>query len=83
VGLYLIGYIYYTVNCAIVCVCIRSSLIGILTGDSASPDLWDAFLADFRPPADPDDVELGGVSIGNLEQADDMVLFSLSPVGLQ
>jgi Reverse transcriptase (RNA-dependent DNA polymerase) len=59
------------------------SLIGILTGDSASPDLWDAFLADFRPPADPDDVELGGMSIGNLEQADDMVLFSLSPAGLQ
>ena len=54
-----------------------------LTGDSASPDLWNAFLADFRPPVDADDIGLGGVSVGNLEQADDTVLFSLSPAGLQ
>jgi hypothetical protein len=59
------------------------SMIGILTGDSASPDLWDAYLADYNPPIDSDDIVLGGVPIGNLEQADDMVLFSLSPAGLQ
>lgn len=60
-----------------------ASLIGILAGDSASPDLWDTFLADFCPPVDEDDVVLGDASVGNLEQADDMVLFSLSPRGLQ
>ena len=59
------------------------SLIGILTGDSASPDLWTVFLADFRPPSDEADIILGGTAIGNLEQADDMVLFSSTAIGLQ
>jgi hypothetical protein len=59
------------------------SMIGILTGDSASPDLWTFFLEDFRPPSDEDDIILGGTAIRNLEQADDMVLFSLSAAGLQ
>ena len=34
------------------------SVIEILAGDSTSPDLWDVFMADFRPPCDPDDVVL-------------------------
>jgi hypothetical protein len=59
------------------------SVIGILAGDSASPDLWDAFMGDFKPPYNPDNVVLGGSHIGNLEQADDMVLFFLSVDGLQ
>jgi hypothetical protein len=59
------------------------SLIGILAEDSAFPDFWTAFLSDFKPPSDDNDIVLGGVAVGNLEQADDMVLFSLSPMGLQ
>ncbi|KZP11407.1 hypothetical protein FIBSPDRAFT_756733 [Athelia psychrophila] len=59
------------------------SLIGILTGDSASPDLWNAYFGDFRPPCDPDDVELGQELVCTMEQADDTVLVSLSPTGMQ
>ena len=40
-------------------------------------------LSDFGPPSDDNDIVLGGVAVGNLEQADDMVLFSLLPMGLQ
>lgn len=60
-----------------------SSMIGVLTGDSASPDLWNAFMSDFCPPADEDDVNLGGVPLGAIIQADDVALPSLSPRGLQ
>ncbi|KZP07142.1 hypothetical protein FIBSPDRAFT_763346 [Athelia psychrophila] len=60
-----------------------ASLAGILAGDSISPDLWNAFIADFRPPMDEDDVRLDGINVGNLEQADDMALFSTTPEGLQ
>lgn len=60
-----------------------ASLAGILTGDSMSPDLWNAFIADFRPPRDEDDTLLDGIYVGNLEQADDMALFSTTMRGLQ
>ncbi|KZP03236.1 hypothetical protein FIBSPDRAFT_692711, partial [Athelia psychrophila] len=60
-----------------------ASLIGVLTGDSASPDLWNAFMADFCPPKDVDDVVLGGVPLGAIIQADDIALPSLSIAGLQ
>ncbi|KAF7964774.1 hypothetical protein HWV62_3128 [Athelia sp. TMB] len=59
------------------------SLTGILAGDSASPDLWNAFLGNFRPPKHKDDIILDGTAIGNLEHADDMVLVSTSPEGMQ
>ncbi|KZP21397.1 hypothetical protein FIBSPDRAFT_671446, partial [Athelia psychrophila] len=59
------------------------SLIGILTGDSASPDLWNAYYGDFRPPMDPDDIMLGKELVCTMEQADDTVLVSFSPAGLQ
>ena len=60
-----------------------ASLAGILAGDSISPDLWNVFIADFRPPVDDNDVFLDGVCVGNLEQADDMALFSTTAEGLQ
>ena len=39
------------------------SLIGILTGDSASPDLCTVFLADLKPPSDEADIIFGGTAI--------------------
>lgn len=60
-----------------------ASLIGVFTGDSASPDLWNAFMADFCPPEDPDDVVLGGVPLGAIIQADDIALPSMATRGLQ
>jgi hypothetical protein len=61
------------------------SLIGVLTGDTASPVLWNVYFADlakvFGP--DPDDLLMAGIPISHLEQADDVVLFSTTAAGLQ
>lgn len=59
------------------------SFIGILAGDPASPQLWNMFLADFAPPTHPADILLNSQPISHLEQADDIVLFSTSPIALQ
>jgi ribonuclease HI len=59
------------------------ALIGILIGDPASPTLWNLFLADLVLPPDPEDVILDGISMSNLEHADDMLLMSYSAGGLQ
>lgn len=56
---------------------------GILIGDPASPILWGLYLSDFDPASDTADVYLNGVPVGHLEQADDIVLFSMTPHGLQ
>ncbi|KAI0064582.1 hypothetical protein BV25DRAFT_1906569 [Artomyces pyxidatus] len=50
---------------------------GVLAGDSASPILWIIFMCDLIFPDDPDDVSLNNVPVSHLEQADDIVLFSL------
>ncbi|KAJ7165537.1 hypothetical protein C8R43DRAFT_878210 [Mycena crocata] len=52
------------------------SLIGLLTGDSASPTLWNIFFADFQLPDRPDDVRLNGVAVSQAEQADDNIIFT-------
>lgn len=59
------------------------SIIGILTGDSGSPNFWNIFLSDFSPPLHASDIIFRNVPMANLEQADDMVLFSPSFAGLQ
>ncbi|KIY61071.1 hypothetical protein CYLTODRAFT_384831 [Cylindrobasidium torrendii FP15055 ss-10] len=61
------------------------SLLGLLTGDSASPVLWVVYFADIENaiPSHPDDVVLAGRSVSHAEQADDVALMSLSPEGLQ
>jgi hypothetical protein len=61
------------------------SLIGILMGDTASPVLWNVYFADFatRFGEDADDIALDGIAISHPEQADDIVLFSMTPTGLQ
>jgi hypothetical protein len=41
------------------------SAIGVLTGDSASPGLWNIFFADLFFPSDPDDVVLDGIPVSH------------------
>ncbi|KAJ7162220.1 hypothetical protein C8R46DRAFT_904152 [Mycena filopes] len=55
----------------------RSS-IGLFTGDSASPTLWNIYFADFHLPAHKDDVHLNGRPISQAEQADDNLIMSTS-----
>ncbi|KAJ7137429.1 hypothetical protein C8R43DRAFT_893660 [Mycena crocata] len=54
------------------------SIIGLLTGDSASPSLWNIFFADFQLREHPDDVRLNGRAISQAEQADDNIIFTTS-----
>jgi hypothetical protein len=59
------------------------SLIGVLTGDTVSPALWNIYFADLEIPDDPDDVILDGRHVSHVEQADDVALLSTSTRGLQ
>lgn len=59
------------------------ALCGVLMGDPCSPTLWNLFLADFTLPGDVDDAHLLTRAISHLEHADDMVIISTSPFGLQ
>lgn len=59
------------------------ALAGILTGDPASPILWDIFLADFHLAPHDDDIFIGDRRISHLELADDIALLSLSAAGMQ
>ncbi|KAJ7912427.1 hypothetical protein B0H13DRAFT_2327434 [Mycena leptocephala] len=54
------------------------SLIGLLTGDTASPTLWNIFFADYRLPPHKDDVHLNGRPVSQAEQADDNLIMSTS-----
>ncbi|KAF7357586.1 Reverse transcriptase domain-containing protein [Mycena sanguinolenta] len=54
------------------------SLIGLFTGDSASPSLWNIYFADFRLPPHKDDVHLNGRPVSQAEQADDNLIMSTS-----
>ncbi|KAE9397031.1 hypothetical protein BT96DRAFT_966326 [Gymnopus androsaceus JB14] len=57
--------------------------IGILIGDTLSPEFWIIFFGDFNIPATEDDIVLAGAIISHLEQADDLLILALSPEGLQ
>ncbi|OJT08564.1 RNA-directed DNA polymerase from mobile element jockey [Trametes pubescens] len=59
------------------------ALAGILIGDPASPILWNIFFSDFTCPPHEDDVWLDTLRIPYLAHADDIVLLSTSPEGLQ
>jgi hypothetical protein len=61
------------------------SLLGLFTGDTASPIMWNIFFADMAGyiKDDPDDIILHHLRIFHLEQADDVVLFSTTQAGLQ
>ncbi|KAI1795274.1 hypothetical protein LXA43DRAFT_36654 [Ganoderma leucocontextum] len=45
--------------------------------------MWLLFIVDLRLHPHPDDVELTGTRVSNMELADDMTLASLSPAGAQ
>ncbi|THV03490.1 hypothetical protein K435DRAFT_747737 [Dendrothele bispora CBS 962.96] len=59
------------------------SLIGVLTGDTASPILWNLYFADLDVPDHKGDVQLSCRIISHVEQADDVVLFSTDFKALQ
>jgi hypothetical protein len=61
------------------------SLLGLLTGDTASPVLWNIFFADIGEyiKEDPDDIVIRNLRMSHMEQADDVVLFSTTQAGLQ
>jgi hypothetical protein len=58
-------------------------LCGVLIGDPLSPLLWNIFISTLHLSPGVDDVELFGKAISHLEHADDIVLTSISPDGLQ
>lgn len=62
--------------------CFRA-LAGILTGDPASPMLWILFISDLRVRPHPDDITLDGYPVSFLLVADDILLASTSPEGMQ
>ncbi|KAJ7280651.1 hypothetical protein C8J57DRAFT_991093, partial [Mycena rebaudengoi] len=60
------------------------ALIGIIIGDIPSLILWTIYLSDFKLLADANtDILLAGVFITNVEQADDVILISLTADGAQ
>ncbi|KAJ6493831.1 hypothetical protein DFH09DRAFT_1022374, partial [Mycena vulgaris] len=59
------------------------SLIGLLTGDTASPGFWNVYFADFQLPHDDDDIRLNGRPVCQLEQADDGAIFTTQVPKLQ
>ncbi|PPR04339.1 hypothetical protein CVT24_013418 [Panaeolus cyanescens] len=59
------------------------STIGILIGDTASPTLWNIYLADFKTDNDVHDIILDDIALSHLEQADDIMFLSTTEHGLQ
>jgi hypothetical protein len=59
------------------------SLLGILTGDPGSPHLWNLFMSDFILACHPQDINLNGVPITNVEHADDILATSGGTTGFQ
>ncbi|MBE7189862.1 reverse transcriptase family protein, partial [Jatrophihabitans endophyticus] len=56
---------------------------GVMQGCTLSPTLWVLFMADFALEPHADDPQLDGVRVPQLEHADDTVVMSHSPAGLQ
>jgi hypothetical protein len=59
------------------------ALCGVLIGDPMSLLLWNLYMATMALPSHPDDVSIMGKVLCHLEHADDIVLASTSPEGLQ
>ncbi len=59
------------------------ALVGLLTGDTSSPVLWNLFASDLEMPMYKDDVVLARRKLSILAQADDILLLSHSPGGFQ
>ncbi|KAJ3871360.1 hypothetical protein F5051DRAFT_303183, partial [Lentinula edodes] len=52
------------------------SLIGVLTGDTLSPMLWNIYFSDLDIPIHNNDVLLNGLPVSHVEQADDVAIWS-------
>ncbi|KAJ7760064.1 hypothetical protein DFH07DRAFT_691165, partial [Mycena maculata] len=52
-------------------------------GDPGSPHLWNLFMSDFILAHHPEDIELNGVPITNIEHADDILTACSCPSGFQ
>lgn len=59
------------------------SRVGVLTGDSASPGLWNLFMSDLILQERPGDIHLADRWVAHVEQADDCALWSTSMESLQ
>lgn len=61
------------------------SLIGVLTGDTASPILWNIYFADIENtiPRHDADISLDGTSVCHTEQADDVAVYTTCAESLQ
>ncbi|KII93966.1 hypothetical protein PLICRDRAFT_70555, partial [Plicaturopsis crispa FD-325 SS-3] len=60
-----------------------ASLVGLLTGDTASPGLWNLYFADCNVPEDVDDIMLNGRRVSFVAQADDVAIWSTTAAGVQ
>lgn len=58
-------------------------MLGILTVDPSSPNLWNLFMANLHLPWHPEDLELNGMYISQLAHADDLATASSGASGLQ
>ncbi|KAF5374013.1 hypothetical protein D9615_009920 [Tricholomella constricta] len=58
------------------------ALIGLLTGDPASPVLWNLYMSDLTMPPDIDDVLLADIPISLMAHADDILIISRTANGL-
>ncbi|KAJ7228551.1 hypothetical protein GGX14DRAFT_613504 [Mycena pura] len=58
-------------------------LIGLLTGDTASPGFWNIYFADFQLPHHESDIRLNGRPVCQLDQADDECMFTTDATTLQ
>jgi hypothetical protein len=59
------------------------SFLGVLTGDSGSPQFWNLLLAGFKLFPHPGDIAINGRAIPKLEHADDLMILSASGHGFQ
>ncbi|KAJ7135938.1 hypothetical protein C8R44DRAFT_537125, partial [Mycena epipterygia] len=59
------------------------SYLGVLTGDSGSPQSWNLLLAGFKLFPLPGDITVNGKAISKLEHADDLMIFSSTGQGFQ
>ena len=59
------------------------SFLGVLTGDSGSPEFWNLLLASFRLYPVPGDIAINGKLISKLEHADDLMVVSNTGHGFQ
>jgi hypothetical protein len=59
------------------------SFLGVLTGDSGSPQFWNLLLASFKLYPLPGDITVNGKAISKLEHADDLMVLSTTGHGFQ